>query len=56
MLQVNIKNTNLISQNVLQMYFSCRNNIDLEYTSSPVIQQVEVDLKYIWSILEVYFK
>ena len=56
MLQVYIKNSNLISQNVLQMYFFCRNNIDLKYTSSSVIQQVKVDLKYIWSILEVYFK
>ena len=47
MLQVYIKNTNLISQNVLQVYFFCRNNIDLKYTPSSVIQQVEVDLKYI---------
>ena len=51
-----IKNTNLISQNVLQMYFFCRNNIDLKYTSSSVIQQVEEHLKYIWSIVEVYLK
>ena len=53
-LQVYIKNTDLISQNVLQMYFFCQNNIDLKYTSSSVIQQVEVNLKYAWSILEVY--
>ena len=55
-LQVYIKNTDLISQNVLQMYFFCRNNIDLKYTSSSVIQQVEVYLKYTWSVLEVYSK
>ena len=55
-LQVYIKNTDLISQNVLQMYFFCQNNIDLKYTSSSVIQQVEVYLKYTWSILEVYSK
>ena len=55
-LLVCIKNTNLISQNVLQMYFFCQNNIDLKYTSSSVIQQVEVYLKYTWSIVEVYFK
>ena len=39
--------TDLISQNVLQMNFFCRNNIDLKYTSSSVIQQVEVYFKYI---------
>ena len=38
------------------MYFFCRNNIDLKYTSSSVIQQVEVYLKYTWSILEIYLK
>ena len=38
------------------IYFFCRNNVDLKYTSS-VIQQVEVYiLKYTWSILEVYLK
>ena len=47
MLQGYIKNIDLISQNVLQMYFFCRNNIDLKYTSSSsVIQQVDVYLKY----------
>ena len=56
MLQALTKNTDLISQNVLQMYFFCQNNIDLKYTSSSVIQQVEVYLKYTWSIVEVYFK
>ena len=55
MLQVYIKNSNLISQNVLQMYFFCRNNIEMKYTSSSVIQQVEVYLEYTWSIVEVYF-
>ena len=50
------QNTDLISQNVLQMYFFCRNNIDLKHTSSSVIQQVEVYSKYTWSILEVYLK
>ena len=54
-LQVYIKNANLISQNVLQMYFFCRNNIEVKYTSSSVIQQVEVYLEYTWSIVEVYF-
>ena len=34
------------------MCFFCLNNIDLKYTSSSVIQQVEV----YFSILEVYFK
>ena len=37
---------------MLQMYFFCLNNIDLKYTSSSVMQQVEV----YFSILEVYFK
>ena len=55
-LLVCIKNTNLISQNVLQMYFFCQNNIDLKYTSSSVIQQVEVYFKHTWSILEVCLK
>ena len=41
---------------MLQMYFFCRNNIDLKYTSSSVIQQVEVYLKHTWSIFEVRFK
>ena len=41
------------------MYFVCRNNIDLKYTSSSVIHQVEIYLKYIrsiytWSVLELY--
>ena len=53
MLQALTKNTDLISQNVLQMYFFCQNNIDLKYTSSSVIQQIEVYLKYSWSILQV---
>ena len=44
-------NTDLILQNVLRMYFFCQNNIDLKYTSSSVIWQVEVYLKYIWSML-----
>ena len=55
-LHVDIKNTNLISQNVFQMYFLCRNNIDLKYTSFFVIQQVEVYLNYSWITLEVYLK
>ena len=38
------------------MYFFCRNNIDLKYTSSSVIHQVEVYLKYTSNILEVYLK
>ena len=38
------------------MYFFCQNNIDLKYTSSSVIHQVEVYLKYTSSILEVYLK
>ena len=38
------------------MYFFCQNNIDLKYTSSSVIQQVEVYLKYTWSIVELCFK
>ena len=45
-LQVCIKNTDLVSQNVLQMYFLCRNKADLKYTSSSVIQQDEGYLKY----------
>ena len=45
-LQVYIKNTDLISQNVLQIYFFCRNNIDLKYTCFSVIQQGEVYLSY----------
>ena len=39
----------LISQNGLQMYFFCRNNIDLKYTSFFCNSSG-------WSILEVYFK
>ena len=54
-LKVYIKNTDLIPQKVLQMYFFYQNNIDLKYTCS-VIQQLEVYSKYSWSILEVYFK
>ena len=38
------------------MYFFCQNNIDLKYTSSSVIYQAEVFLKYTSSILEVYLK
>ena len=38
------------------MYFFCRNNIDLKYTSSSVIDQVEVYLKYTSSTFEVYLK
>ena len=34
----------------MSSYFFYRNNIDLEYTFSSIIQQVEVYLKYI----EVY--
>ena len=34
----------------------CWSNIDLKYTSSSVIQLVEVYLKYTWSICEVCFK
>ena len=45
-LQVCIKNTDLVSQNVVQMYFFCRNKTDLKYTSSSVIQQDEGYLKY----------
>ena len=41
---------------MLQMYFFCWNNIDLKYTSSSVIHQVEVYFKYIWSTFEVCFK
>ena len=40
----------LISQNVLQMYFFRRNDIDLKYTLFSLIQQVEVYLKYMNSI------
>ena len=54
-LQVYIKKTDLISQNVLQMYFFCRNEIDLKYASS-VIQQVEVCLKYTSSNLKYISK
>ena len=45
-LQVCIKNTDLVSQNVLQIYFFCRNKADLKYTSSSVIQLDEGYLKY----------
>ena len=34
----------------------CRSNIDLKYTSSSVIQQIEVYFKHTWSILEVCLK
>ena len=33
------------------MYFFCSNNIDLKYTSSSVIQQIEVYLKYTWKYI-----
>ena len=52
-LQVYIKNTDLISQNVFQVYFFCRNNIDFKYNSSSAVQQVEVYLKYTSSIFQV---
>ena len=61
LLQVYIKSNGLISQNVLQIYFFCRDNIDLKNTSSSEIAHVEVNLKYtwgnlkhIWSMLQVY--
>ena len=38
------------------MYFFCLNNIDLKYTSSSVIHQIEVYLKYTWSMIHVYLK
>ena len=38
------------------MCFFCRNYIDLKYTSSNIIHQVEVYLKYTSSILEAYLK
>ena len=40
---------------MLQMYVS-QNNIGLKYTSSAVFQQVQVYLKYAWSIREKYLK
>ena len=56
-LQVYFKKTDLISQNVPQMYFFCRNKIDLKYaSSSSVIQQVEVCLKYTSSNLKYISK
>ena len=44
-----IQNADLISQNLLQMYFLCQNN--MKYTWSIF----EVCFKYTWSILQIYF-
>ena len=52
--------------NVPQMYFFCRNNVDLKYiffcksTSWSILEvyfknTIELYFQYIWSILEVYF-